>query len=56
VTGGKIIPGTTKNQARIVWLAEGNGNISLQLVHKNQADLKLDFPVKLPEKVANYYP
>ena len=56
VTGGKIIPGATKNQARIVWLADGNGNISLQLVHKNQADYKLDFPVILPEKIANYYP
>jgi len=56
VTGGKIIPGRAKNQVRIVWLAEGNGNISLQMVHKNQADLKIDFPVTLPEKISNYYP
>lgn len=56
VKGGKIIPGTVKNQARIVWLAEGDGNISVQLVHTNQADLKLDFPVMLPDRVINYYP
>jgi pimeloyl-ACP methyl ester carboxylesterase len=56
VKGGKIIPGKLKNQARIAWLADGEGDISVQLVHKNQADLKLDFPVVLPEKVANYYP
>lgn len=34
VSGGKIIPGTAKNQAGI----------------------KLDLPVALPEKTANYYP
>jgi acetyl esterase/lipase len=56
VTGGKVIPGAAKNQARIVWLAEGSGNISLQMVHKNQADLLIDFPVTLPENIANYYP
>lgn len=56
VTGGKIIPSAAKNQARIAWLAEGKGNISLQMVHKNQAGIKLDLPVALPEKTANYYP
>jgi acetyl esterase/lipase len=56
VRGGKIIPGNLKNQARVVWLAEGDGNISVQLVHKNQAGLKLDYPVILPDKVVNYYP
>jgi pimeloyl-ACP methyl ester carboxylesterase len=56
VTGGKIIPGTVKNQVRIVWLSEVAGNISLQMVHKNQADLKLNYPVVLPEKTMNYFP
>ena len=56
VDGGKLIPGTLRNQARIVWLTEGTGNITLTLVHKNQANLKLDFPVTLPERIANYFP
>jgi hypothetical protein len=53
--GGKIIPGTLKNQARVAWLAEGSGKIILVMVHKNQANVELDLPVILPEKLGNYY-
>ena len=56
VSGGKIIPGSPKNQVRVVWLAEDKGNIDLVLVHKNQANVQLTLPVTLPEKMLNYYP
>lgn len=56
VEGGKVLTQTRQNQARIAWLAEGSGKIILTLVHKNQATIKLDFPVKIPEGNDNYYP
>lgn len=56
VNGGKIVPGSLNNKARIVWLTEGAGNVSLEMVHKNQAGLQLNFPVIVPEEIGNYYP
>jgi acetyl esterase/lipase len=56
VTGGKIIPGSPKNQVRVAWLAEDSGNLDLVMVRKNQADLDLNFPVMLPEKMLNFFP
>jgi pimeloyl-ACP methyl ester carboxylesterase len=55
VDGGKVLSQTRQNQARIVWLTEGTGNIALTMVHKNQANMKLDFPVKIPEGNNNYF-
>lgn len=48
VTGGKIIPGAAKNMARVVWLANGSGKISLVMVHRNMASVEIDLPVELP--------
>jgi pimeloyl-ACP methyl ester carboxylesterase len=56
VTGGKIIPCKLNNLVEIVWLGEGKGTVSLQLIHNNQASLHLDFPVIVPDKISNYYP
>lgn len=56
VSGGKIIPGAVKNQVRVAWLSEETGNISLVLIHKNQANLELVFPVSLPGTMMNYFP
>jgi acetyl esterase/lipase len=46
--GGKIIPGTAKNTARVVWLREGSGEVRLILVHKNGANVEIDYRVELP--------
>jgi len=48
VSGGKIIPGSAKNIARVVWLSENKGKVSLVMVHKNQANVEIHFPVELP--------
>lgn len=48
IKGGKIIPGPAKNTARVVWLAESEGVVSLVLIHKNGANAELKVPVKLP--------
>jgi acetyl esterase/lipase len=49
VTGGKLIPGSAKNNARISWLAEREGSISLVLVHKNGANVEIAIPVEIPQ-------
>ena len=46
--GGKIVPGDRQNSIRVVWLAEGQGKISVVLVHNNQANVEIDLPVDLP--------
>jgi acetyl esterase/lipase len=48
VDGGKMLPGTAKNTARIVWLKEGSGEVRLMLVHKNMASVEIDMPVEVP--------
>jgi acetyl esterase/lipase len=49
VSGGKIIPGSAKNSPRVVWLAEGEGNVSLIMVHRNGANAEVRVRVALPE-------
>jgi pimeloyl-ACP methyl ester carboxylesterase len=48
VTGGKILPGSAKNAARVVWLAEKEGVVSLLMVHSNGANSEMRVPVQLP--------
>jgi len=48
VDGGKIVPGSARNMARVVWLVEKGGVISAILVHKNQASVEINLPIKLP--------
>jgi pimeloyl-ACP methyl ester carboxylesterase len=50
VEGGKIIPGSPKNIARIAWLAEENGKVKLVMVHKNMANAEVEVIIKLPER------
>jgi pimeloyl-ACP methyl ester carboxylesterase len=49
VEGGKIIPGSPKNMARVAWLAEGNGKVTLVMVHRNMANAAMELPIVLPE-------
>jgi acetyl esterase/lipase len=48
VTGGKKIPGSPSNTARVAWLAEKEGSVSLVMVHKNGANVEVRVPVELP--------
>lgn len=46
--GGKILPGSAKNSAKIVWLAKGQGTVSVVLLHRNGANAEVRLPVELP--------
>jgi acetyl esterase/lipase len=48
VDGGKLLPGSAGNSARIVWLADKTGEVKLTLVHKNKASVEIDVPVEIP--------
>ncbi|MBP6872871.1 MAG: alpha/beta hydrolase [Bacteroidales bacterium] len=47
-TGGKVLPGNQKNQARVVWLAKEKGTVSVVLYHRNGANAEVRLPVVLP--------
>jgi predicted esterase len=49
VSGGKIVPGSAQNSAKVVWLAERSGNVSLVMVHENGANVEVQVAVVLPD-------
>lgn len=46
-TGGKILPGSVNNTAKVVWLAKEQGTVSVILLHRNGANAEVRMPVEL---------